>query len=206
MPHRFPPPEPDVLPRNPTRAQITRYQSRMNAWYVGQALRAYAETMKSHGRIVSDDIPLLSSPSFEGGGGRKLADNGTPSSMNAICHWIDRQNATVLPIKYAYRQLSRDLPVYARVAWLRHVRLHTIEEIATQENVTSRTVIRYLGVANLRLVAALRSAAGTKTGRTEARYLRDTADRLEAAAWRGGDVPLTPSDEAFAGVRETKTA
>lgn len=182
----MPPARPEPPKGRPTRAQVQRYYTALRTYYVGEALREYAQTLRVHDwRDVPDEIPYLSSPNLgASGGGRRLADNGTPSSMNALCQWIDHQTKTIDPIRYAYRQLSRDLPAYARIAWIRHVNLYDIDSIAAQEKLHKRTVLKYLEVANLRLAAALEQSAGTKTGRHESRRLSALADTLEAEVWR----------------------
>lgn len=186
LPTRMPPPRPEPPRGRPSRAQVQRYYTALRTYYAGEALREYAASQRvNNWRVLPDELPYLNSPNLGGsGGGRRLAENGTPSSMNALCRWIDRQTQTVDSIHHAYGQLTRDLPVYARIAWLRHVNLLSIEEITVIERLHERTVVRYLGVANLRLMAALEQAAGTKTGRRTSRRLSSQADTLEAEAWR----------------------
>ncbi|MGZ6281800.1 MAG: hypothetical protein ACXWQ5_00780 [Ktedonobacterales bacterium] len=201
MPHRFTPAEPEPLPRAPTRAQIKRHETLMHAYLVGEALREYARHLVLLSRReLADDLPCLSSPNLsDGGGARRLAENGTPRSMDELCHWIDRQAHVLSSIKGGYTRLQFELPKHAEIAWLRHVDLLTIEEIAAIKKISTRTVIRYLGVANLYLMVALRNGGGTETSRKQARKLRREAEHHEALAWADrGDV--SAEEVALAGI------
>lgn len=192
MPRRYPPPEPNVPPRGATRLQIQRYHAQLHAWLVGESLRSYAQELQRRMRDIPDDLPFLSSPVLDSPGGRRLAENGTPATMDSLCAWIDRQAVTVSTMKRALQDLRKDQPLHAHAIWLRHVDLATVPEIAAELQLSERTVLRYLGIANLRLFAALCQAAGTKTGRNEARKLLAQAMATE----RDEDDP----DTAIAGV------
>lgn len=207
MPHRFAPAEPEPLPRGATRAQIKRYETLMHAYLVGEALREYARYRATSSRYeLHDALPFLSSPSLgEGSGTRKLAENGTPRSMDELCHWIDQQERLVSVMRHGYTRLQLDLPKHADLAWLRHVDLLTVQEIAAAKHISERTVIRYLGVANMYLMASLRKAGSSEWSRKDARKLYRAAEQQEARAWRDvGDV--TAAEVALAGLTEQEKA
>lgn len=197
MPLRFPPAQPDPLPRGATVAQMQRFTAAYQAWLVGTALREYAKTLHTQSRnYIPDDLSLLPSPRYDSpSGGRRLNENGTPASMDEICAWIDREARTVRPIATGYHRLRDDLPRVASVVWLRHVDLCTIEEIAVREGLSQRTVLRYLGVAHLRLTAGMEYASGAK--RT-ARRLYRKADTAEAQVHRAGNFEGAPGADELA--------
>lgn len=198
MPLRFPPAQPEPLNRGATQAQIQRFHAAHQAWYVGTALREYARTLHTESRYyLPDDLSILSSPRYDSPSyGRRLAANGTPSSMDEICSWIDREARTVRPIAQGYLRLRDDLPVVATVVWRRHVDLWTIEEIAHAQHLSERTVLRYLGVAHLRLLAGMEYASGAKI---TARRLYRRADYAEAAVHRAnGEFKGTPAANELA--------
>lgn len=198
MPLRFPPDRPEDLPRGATQAQIQRFHAAYQAWYVGNALREYAKTLHTLSRHqIADELSLMSSPRYDQpSAGRRLAENGTPASMDEICSWIDHEARTVAPIARGYLRLKDDLPKIADVVWKRHVYLFTIEEIAAKNRISERTVLRYLGVAHLRLLAQIEYASGAKV---TARRLYRHADQAEARVHRvDGEFTGTPSAEELA--------
>jgi len=190
LPLRFPPGQPEPLDRGATQAQFRRYQAAIQAYAIGTALREYAKTLHTDSRYhIPDDLSLLSSPRYDSPNfGRRLAQNGTPVSMEEICAYIDRQARTVAPISSGYKKLCLDLPEVARVLWLRHVMLWTVDEVAAECRISKRTVLRYLRIGHLRLKASMDFASGAKvTGRKN--FYR--AEHAEAQFYRSGEAGVS---------------
>lgn len=201
MPSRLPPNEPAPLKRGATPGQQRRYRQALHAWYVGNALREYDHSRSARGVSIIDDICLLPSPRFDGlGGGRKYAEDGTPRTMDEVCAAIDRQARIITPVGEAYLRLATEKPAVAQAAWRRHVHLLSVDEIATAQNVSTRTVIRMLGVANLYLMAAL-SSATSERGKT-GRELVKQSERLHHAPLPAEQDALSDEALSLAGVEE----
>lgn len=195
MPLRFPPTEPTPPKRGSSPEQQKRYRQALHAWFVGNALREYAESLTAKGRVIADDISIMSSPRLDSiGGGKRYNENGTPRSMDDVCASIDRQARVVAPVGKSYKELQVQKPRVATVVWMRHVSLLSIEEIADACDISTRTVIRFLGVANLYLMAAL---SGKQENGKTARQLVTQAERLSASP---EDADVNAGELSLAGV------